>query len=825
MRQLMKTSIAVVVGVLLWQNAQAQLLVEHFDYNNGTLGSSGVGSALWSGGDSPSVALTVTNVAALTNASLAGITGKGLQYNGGTFKKKNSSFAAQTSGSVYVSFLLSIQTPPNSAKAFVYLHTSTSATSSPELGIFLNGNNIGIGKGVSSPAVSTALSAGTHFIVASYTFLAGSDQVDLWVDPSPLGDSNNVPASTLTTTSGNDGSSLSVIFLNHAVAQTLYLDELRVGTSWVDVTPTTGGPPPPQSTLVITNVAMTADGFVITGINGPANGDYDVLTSPDLSTPVHQWGVLATESFDPSGNFGFIDEVPPDVSQRFYAIHVSTGTVVTPPTITMQPQDTTNLLGNTASFTVAATGTAPLFYQWYFNTSTLLTGMTSATLALNNIQFTDAGGYSAIVSNDGGSVTSRVASLVVTNIETPPFITVEPQGQVVAQGQTVNFGVAAGGSVPLFYQWYFNDVNPLMDQTNALLTLSDVGTLDAGQYSVIVSNEFGTTNSIDAMLTVTTNAAPNFGPIGFCNDSATITGGAAGPPVYVGSEADLQTYSQARGPYTIYITNSFPLTSMDTHIYSNKTVIGVGNIVLTGGGLYIYRMHNIIVRNLTIAGSVEDDIGIHYSDHIWIDHCTLIDASDGDIDITQSSDYITLSWCKFLYTTDHGHDFVNLIAASDADNGTQYHTTFHHDWWSTLCIERMPSVRFGHVHCFNNFYDASVNGVITNNYCVRTRIDAQLLVENNWFQNVQNPWEQYITGASGTQGLLFATNNNVGFLDTSYNVRWSGTHTNKDGTIDVMVPGTDTVFTPPYSYTLDNASDVPNIVTNNAGAQAGPFAP
>lgn len=822
----MKTLIAVIVGIMLLQNARAQLLVEHFNYNNGSLGSAGIGDSVWTAGDSPSVALIVTNTAALTNASLAGVAGKGLQYNGGTFKKKAASFAAQSSGTVYVSFLLSIQTAPSTVKAFVYLHNSTSATSSPELGIFLNGNSIGIGKGVSTPAVSTTLSAGTHLIVASYTFLAGSDQIDLWADPTSLGDNNNIPSSTISTTSGTDGSSLSVIFLNHAAAQTVYLDELRVGTSWADVTPTTGAPPPPPANPVVTGAAMTPDGFVISGVNGPANGQYDVLSSADLTQPISSWPVLATEPFDADGNFSFTDPVTPDVLQNFYVIRVDTNApAATPPAITQQPQDTTNLLGNTASFTVGATGTAPLFYQWYFNSSTLLTGAISGTLTLNNIQFSDAGGYSAIVSNSSGSITSRVATLVVTDIQTPPFITAQPQGQTVNMGQTANFSVTAGGSVPLSYQWYFNDATPLTDQTNALLTVTDIGTLDAGNYSVIVSNAFGTTNSVDATLTVSTNTVPDFSPVGFCNDGGTITGGAGGPVVYVGSEADLQTYSQAKGPYTIYVTNSFGLTGMDTHVYSNKTVIGVGNIVLSGGGLYIYRMHNIIIRNLTINASTDDDLGIHYSDHIWIDHCTFIDGSDGEVDITQSSDYVTLSWCKFYYTYDHGHDLVNLIAASDADNGTQYHTTFHHNWWSQLCIERMPSVRFGHVHCFNNFYDASINGVVTNNYCIRTRIDAQLVVENNWFQNVQNPWEQYITGASGTQGLLSAAGNNVGFLETSYNVRWSGTHTNKDGTIDVMVPGTDTVFTPPYSYTLDNVSAIPNIVTNNAGAGVVSFGP
>jgi len=54
---------------------------------------------------------------------------------------------------------------------------------------------------------------------------------------------------------------------------------------------------------------------------------------------------------------------------------------------------------------------------------------------------------------------------------------------------------------------------------------------------------------------------------------------------------------------------------------------------------------------------------------------------------------------------------------------------------------------------------------------------------------------------------------------------WTGTTTNKDGTIRVMIPGTDPVFAPPYSCTLRNAADVPNVVTNHAGAMRGPFAP
>jgi pectate lyase len=153
------------------------------------------------------------------------------------------------------------------------------------------------------------------------------------------------------------------------------------------------------------------------------------------------------------------------------------------------------------------------------------------------------------------------------------------------------------------------------------------------------------------------------------------------------------------------------------------------------------------------------------------------------------------------------------------------HVTWHHNWWSTLCIERIPRARFGQVHYFNNYVNPSVNGVVTNHYCARAAIGSQLLIENNFYENARTPWERYITTAGGPDGLICATNNNVGFLDTSYGVLWGTTTTNSDHTIDVMVPGTDTVFTPPYGYGLDSALAVPDIVTNNAGAANGPFAP
>jgi pectate lyase len=375
----------------------------------------------------------------------------------------------------------------------------------------------------------------------------------------------------------------------------------------------------------------------------------------------------------------------------------------------------------------------------------------------------------------------------------------------------------------LSYQWFFNTNTPLAGATNATLTLPSVTTNDAGAYSVLVTNDYGAAQSGFAFLTVlppSTNTM-DFSHVGFAANGMPITGGAAGPTVYVGSVTELEAYSDVNPPYTIYITNSFSLSGMSTHIRNNKTVIGLGNIVLTGGGLYLYRATNVIIRNLTIRNSTEDGIGLHYSSHVWIDHCTIMDCADGGIDITQQSDNITISWCRFVYTSapPGNHNFVSLIAASDSDSGL-YRVTYHHNWWDVNCAERMPSVRFGRAHIFNNYYNAPGN-----NYCVRTRKQAECRVEGNFFQNVRNPWEQYITSFGDIQGKLFATSNNVAFLETAYGVTWTGTITNSDGTVRMMIPGTDGVFTPPYSYTLDPVTSVPFIVTNNAGAGKGPFAP
>ncbi len=108
----------------------------------------------------------------------------------------------------------------------------------------------------------------------------------------------------------------------------------------------------------------------------------------------------------------------------FLAKLVGAGSAVSnPPSITVQPQSQTNAVGTTASFTVTVTGTTPLNYQWRRNSTNVindarLSGVATANLIITNLQTNDAGGYSVVVTNAYGSVTSMVAVLTVTGSTT-----------------------------------------------------------------------------------------------------------------------------------------------------------------------------------------------------------------------------------------------------------------------------------------------------------------------------------------------------------------------------------------------------------------------
>ncbi len=181
--------------------------------------------------------------------------------------------------------------------------------------------------------------------------------------------------------------------------------------------------------------------------------------------------------------------------------------IVTPttgaPVITSQPTDVLTYVGNSATFSVGLTnGAVPRTNQWFKSPNILLAGQTNLSLVLSNLTLADNGtSYYLISSNQDGSTQTTNANLTVLPL-TPPFFTQLPQPQSIYIHQRTTFTTAALGSPNLNYQWYFNGVL-IEGATNTSLTVANVTTNNAGNYSVTVSNEYPpSTNSGPAALTV-----------------------------------------------------------------------------------------------------------------------------------------------------------------------------------------------------------------------------------------------------------------------------------------------------------------------------------
>jgi len=234
-------------------------------------------------------------------------------------------------------------------------------------------------------------------------------------------------------------------------------------------------------------------------------------------------------------------------------------------------------------------------------------------------------------------------------------------------------------------------------------------------------------------------------------------------------------------------------------VASNKTIVGVGaNSGLTGCGLNMRDVNNVIVQNMKIA-KVEashgngDAIHIDGATHLWIDHNDLssdtthgTDFYDGLLDITHAADLITVSW-NYL----HDHIKCSLIGHSDS-NGSEdtghLRVTYHHNFFNN-CDQRMPSLRFGTGHVYNNYF---VNGTTG----VHSRMGAQMLVQNNVWRNVGTPIET--TRDSDVDGFVNESGNDFG----------GGTN---------LITQIGNFTNPPYSFSLTATSSVISVVTAGAG--------
>jgi hypothetical protein len=172
------------------------------------------------------------------------------------------------------------------------------------------------------------------------------------------------------------------------------------------------------------------------------------------------------------------------------------------PAITTQPANQAVTVGQTASFSVVATGTVPLSYQWRKNSANI-SGANSASYTTPATTSADnAAKFAVVVTNSVGSVTSSAATLTVNASATAPMITTQPANQTVTAGQAATFSVVATGTAPLSYQWQKAGAD-ITSATSSSYTTPATTTADSGsQFRVMVSNTAGSVTSNTATLTV-----------------------------------------------------------------------------------------------------------------------------------------------------------------------------------------------------------------------------------------------------------------------------------------------------------------------------------
>jgi pectate lyase len=319
---------------------------------------------------------------------------------------------------------------------------------------------------------------------------------------------------------------------------------------------------------------------------------------------------------------------------------------------------------------------------------------------------------------------------------------------------------------------------------------------------------------------------------GYATLNGGTTGGAGGQVVYAstGTEINQAMCSRAADdtPLIIYVTgtinhgNTTKVSgSCDTTAeeiqfkgVKNISLIGVGNAaVFDQIGIHLRDTSNIILQNLHIknvkkSGSPTsnggDAIGMESNVfNVWVDHCEL-EASGGEsdgydslLDMKATTQYVTVS-----YTYYHDSDRGGLMGSSDSDN-TNTFVTFHHNYYKNM-NSRLPLLRHGTAHAYNNYYD----GIRSTG--MNPRIGGKIKAQNNYFENARNPIGTFYTTDMGTwdvSGNIFGAN-----------VTWVTA-------ADEFPAGPNVVSTTsisiPYSYKLDSADCVPQIIKTTAGFGKG----
>ncbi|MFE8009239.1 polysaccharide lyase family 1 protein [Streptomyces sp. NPDC057418] len=205
--------------------------------------------------------------------------------------------------------------------------------------------------------------------------------------------------------------------------------------------------------------------------------------------------------------------------------------------------------------------------------------------------------------------------------------------------------------------------------------------------------------------------------------------------------------------------------AVNVQVPSNTTLVGVGeDATVIGAGLQVKGVSNVIIRNISFEDTYDcfpqwdptdgdegawnseyDNLVVHGSSHVWVDHNTFSDGDrpdagqphyfgqvyqqhDGLFDIVRGADLVTVSWNVL-----EDHDKTMLIGNSDgagASDRGKLRVTLHHNLFKDV-KERAPRVRFGQVDSYNNHFVATRGSAYGYTYGIGA--ESALVAEHNAF--------------------------------------------------------------------------------------------
>ena len=249
--------------------------------------------------------------------------------------------------------------------------------------------------------------------------------------------------------------------------------------------------------------------------------------------------------------------------------------------IVSQPVNNTQIAGQPASFWVAATGAAPITYQWQKNGVDIV-GATSNWFTTPPAALADNGAqYRAVVTNGSASVFSNTATLTVNAAPAGPGITTQPVNVTVSAGQSFTFSIAASGTGTLTYQWQKEGM-AIVGATAASFTGNAITPDSGATFRVLVTDSTGTTKSCRATLTVLP---------------------ATGAPIILANPERIRALSTQTGTFSVSVWSASPMT----YQWQKSTAINANLIDIPGAtgatytppipGAAVTQPHRCIVTN------------------------------------------------------------------------------------------------------------------------------------------------------------------------------------------------------------------------------------